>query len=131
MAAPTTAKTATRAGAVSAAGSRRVNDVTDKVDEAHQWTQEHASIIGTVVASGVAVAGAAAFCGATAGVGCLIIAGAVARVAGSGLGYGTRVALDENESFSAASLAKETIQGGATGAVGGASVVRSADSANS
>ncbi|MFK4086134.1 polymorphic toxin-type HINT domain-containing protein [Kribbella sp. NPDC020789] len=94
--------------------------VVDKAAEAHDWAKEHASEIGTGIAIGVAIVGAAAFCGATAGIGCLIIAGAVAGAAGSGLGYGAEVALDDNKSFSTASLAKEMAFGAATGAAGGA-----------
>ncbi len=99
---------------------KHVNEVKDKVDEAHEWAKDHASEIGTGIAIGVAIAGAAAFCVGTAGVGCLIIAGAVAGAAGAGLGYGAEVALDDNKSFSTADLAKEVAIGGATGAAGGA-----------
>ncbi|GAA1138006.1 RHS repeat-associated core domain-containing protein [Kribbella jejuensis] len=99
---------------------KRVNDAKDKVDEAHDWAKAHASEIGEAVAIGVAVVGVAAFCGATAGIGCLVVAGAVAGAAGAGLGYGAQVALDDNLSFSTASLAKEVAIGGVSGAVGGA-----------
>ncbi|GAB3933048.1 hypothetical protein GCM10029976_039840 [Kribbella albertanoniae] len=99
---------------------RVADNVVDVVDHAHEWAKEHASEIGTGIAIGVAIAGAAAFCVGTAGVGCVIIAGAVAGAAGAGLGYGAEVALDDNQSFSTANLAKEVAIGGATGAAGGA-----------
>ncbi|MFF1821545.1 polymorphic toxin-type HINT domain-containing protein [Kribbella sp. NPDC058245] len=98
----------------------RVNDVEDKVDEAHEWAKDHASEIGTGIAIGVAVVGAAAFCVGTAGVGCVVIAGAIAGAAGAGLGYGAEVALDDNKTFSTADLAKQVALGGASGAIGGA-----------
>ncbi|MBB6569978.1 hypothetical protein HPO96_08075 [Kribbella sandramycini] len=100
--------------------NRVADNVTDAVDHAHEWAKDHASEIGTGIAIGVGIAGAAAFCIGTAGVGCLIIAGAVAGAAGAGLGYGAEVALDDSKSFSTTSLAKQVAIGGATGAVGGA-----------
>ncbi|MFB6719347.1 RHS repeat-associated core domain-containing protein [Kribbella sp. NPDC056345] len=99
---------------------KRVNDVKDKVDEAHDWAKDHASEIGNAVAIGVAVVGVAAFCGATAGIGCLIAAGAVMGAAGASLGYGTRIALDDKESFSTANFAKEVVGGAVMGAAGSA-----------
>ncbi|MFC9690824.1 RHS repeat-associated core domain-containing protein [Kribbella sp. NPDC056951] len=99
---------------------KHVNEVKDKVDEAHEWAKDHASEIGEAIAISVAVVGVAAFCGATAGLGCLIVAGAVMGAAGASLGYGARIALDEQESFSTANYAKEVIGGAATGAAGSA-----------
>ncbi|GAA1576750.1 RHS repeat-associated core domain-containing protein [Kribbella hippodromi] len=99
---------------------KRVNDVKDKVDEAHDWAKDHASEIGQAVAITVAVVGVAAFCGATAGIGCLIAAGAVMGAAGASLGYGARIALDDQESFDTTTFAKEVLGGAAEGAAGSA-----------
>ncbi|MET7279562.1 RHS repeat-associated core domain-containing protein [Kribbella sp. NPDC005582] len=99
---------------------KRVSDVADKVDEAHDWAKDHASDIGNAVAITVAVVGVAAFCGATAGIGCLIAAGAVMGAAGASLGYGARIALDDQESFSTSNYAKEVVGGAVSGAAGSA-----------
>ncbi|TCM42505.1 hypothetical protein EV648_11035 [Kribbella sp. VKM Ac-2568] len=97
---------------------KRVNDVEDKVDEAHEWAKDHASEIGQGVAVAVTVVGVAAFCGATAGIGCFVVAGAVMGAAGTSLGYSTRIALDDQESFSTANYAREVVSGGLWGAAG-------------
>ncbi|MFI5729318.1 HNH endonuclease [Kribbella sp. NPDC051587] len=92
-------------------------------DHARQWADEHAADIGNGIAIGVAVVGTVAFCAGTAGVGCVIVAGAVMGAAGASLGYSTRIALSESESFDTATYAKEVVVGGATGAATGAAGV--------
>jgi RHS repeat-associated protein len=93
---------------------KKVNDVEDTVDKAREWASDHAEVIGAVVAVVAGALAVAAFCGATAGIGCLIVAGAIAGASG----YGTRVGLgNDGETFSATGLAQETLNGAAAGAV--------------
>ncbi|GAB3933071.1 RHS repeat-associated core domain-containing protein [Kribbella albertanoniae] len=99
---------------------RVADNVKDTVDHAHQWAQDHASEIGTGIAIGVAVAGTIAFCAGTAGIGCLIVAGAVMGASGASLGYGARIALDDQESFDTATYATEVAIGTASGAASSA-----------
>ncbi|WP_405056243.1 RHS repeat-associated core domain-containing protein [Kribbella sp. NBC_01505] len=99
---------------------RVADNVTNAVDHAGDWAKEHASVVGIVAGLAVGIVAGIAFCAATAGLGCVVIAGAIAGALSAGTTYGTRVALDDQETFSMASLAKEVAIGTVSGAVGGA-----------
>lgn len=108
------------ASAATTVGNATANVVTSTVESIKEDPLKFATGVAVGIAATVAVG---ALCAATAGVGCVILAGAVAGAAAAGAEYGVDIAQGERE-FSVGDLAKEMAIGGAAGAVGaGAGIV--------
>lgn len=103
----------TRRALVSAAKSAR-----EGVTKAADWVQEHKDTIAMVAGTVGAIAAGAAFCGVTAGIGCLVIAGvAGGALAAGGVQAGANVLDSSADTGVLDNIGRAALIGGATGGV--------------